>query len=176
VPFTRAPLAQLFCLDDLREPRSELVIHLATPSLICGTASEGDFGAFLREFLSQLPLDQVLGLWTASEDWGRILTRHPAVRRRRTVFAFKPASASLEVEDDRSLAIGFHPNRIDEVLARKLMDGRDPWGVRICGGPEGFAQRSVGFCVTLPVVSGSSGSRKTRVVYSKQPRGRSRQK
>ena len=47
---------------------------------------------------------------------------------------------------DDSLPSGFGLERIDEMLARKLQEGLDPWAVNIWNGPAGFVQDSVGFC------------------------------
>lgn len=135
-------------VDNFSDPQSALIINRAAPSLACGAADMDGFDAFVQELLGRLPESQVLTFWTISMDWHRILSALPAVPRHRTVFSYHPSSASevLEAEENQRLPGGFRLERIDAALAQKLQESLDPWGVGIWGGPEGFAQSSVGFC------------------------------
>lgn len=145
-------------VDDSSDPQSALIINPAAPSLACGAADRDGFDAFVQELLARLPKNQVLTFWTISTDWHRILSALPAVPRHRAVFSYQPSSASktLEAEENHRLPSGFRLERIDVALAQKLQESLDPWGVDIWGGPEGFAQGSVGFCAVRDESIGSA--------------------
>ena len=132
-------------VDNRGQPRSALIINLAAPSLACGAADKGDLSGFLQEVLARLPEGQVLTFWTTSEEWHTALSALPAFLRHRTVFAYP--SSTPKTAEEHALPNGFRLEQIDEVLAQRLQDGLDPWGIGVWEGPLGFVRGSVGYCV-----------------------------